>query len=86
MLKIRETIGEAVGETIATVFGWLVCLAVSVGAYSLGVWAAPHLGWAGNHGTAGLLTSLMFIWMYEHRVAQERYDRLCDLIGHRLSK
>ncbi len=85
MLKIRETVSEFVGTTIATVIGWLFCLTMLAGAYGFGIWISQYFGWGGNREMFGMLSALAFIWLYEHRIAQERYERLLDLISHRNS-
>ena len=85
MSKLSNYISEVVGDTIALFIGWLVCISVLAGAFALGRWAAPHFGWDGSRDTFGLLSALTVLWLYEHRNAEGKYDRLRELIEHRNS-
>jgi len=86
MSKIRELIDGIIGETIALVIGWIICVAMLGAGYGVGVWAAPHLSWQGNREMLGLLSALTLIWLYERRTALERYERLCELLNLAISK
>jgi hypothetical protein len=72
----KDFIGDFLGEGIALVIGWLVCIGVLIGAYYLGFWLAPHLGWRGNPETFGLLSAVAIVWLYEHRHFEEKLNRL----------
>ncbi len=80
MLKSKDWLEGIVGESIAWVIGWFVCITVLIGAYSLGRWAAPFLGWEFNADSVGLLSAFTFLWIYEHRNIEHKYDRLRDLL------
>ena len=81
MSKISDYLGDTVAELIIVVIGRLFCISVLAGAYAIGRWAAPHLGWDGSADTFGLLSALTFLWMYEHRNVEGKYERLCELLG-----
>jgi hypothetical protein len=76
MAKVSNVISGFIGEGIALVIGWLLCISVLIGAYELGYWAAPHVGWVGNRETLGLLSSIAVIWLYEYRHFEDKLDRL----------
>jgi hypothetical protein len=80
--RFRKYIGEVVGEALALIIGWLVCISVLAGAFSLGRWAAPHLGWDGSPEIFGLLSALTFLWIYEHQNFERNFDGLRELIVH----
>jgi hypothetical protein len=67
-------------NVIVSVIGWLVCLTILAGAFALGQWAAPILGWEGNKDTLGLLSALTLLWLYEHRNIETKYERLRELL------
>jgi len=80
MRRLNEVVEDFVGEVFALVIGWLVGITVLAGAYAIGQWAASHLGWSGNNGMFGLLSALVFVWLYEHRNLERKYDRLRELL------
>ena len=80
MPKVKDYLAGFITESVALVIGWLYCIAILAGAYSLGRWAAPHLGWYGTPDTLGLLSAITFVWMYERRSIDIRYDRLRELL------
>jgi hypothetical protein len=82
--KVKEYLERVVGEGIALIVGWLICSAVLAGAYSLGRWAAPLLGWELAPDTFGLLSVITFVWTYEHRNMETKYNRLRDLLDEHL--
>jgi hypothetical protein len=76
MASEKNGLAETVGGVIGDVLGWAFCLAMTVGFYSLGYLVAPYFGMAEHRETAGLLAAISTIWMYEHRVAHERWAKL----------
>jgi hypothetical protein len=83
MRRFKEVIEDFVGEVFALAIGWLVGITVLGGAYAIGRWAAPHLGWSGNNDVFGLLSALTFLWLYEHQNLEGKYDRLRELLDRR---
>jgi hypothetical protein len=60
------------------VLGWIVCLLILASAYNLGWWVASYFGMS-DREMVGLLSALTFVWIYEHRNAEFRYNRLREL-------
>lgn len=79
----HQIVSEVIPDVIALVIGWLFCISILAGAFGLGRWAAPHLGWDGSPDTFGLLSALTFLWIYEHRNLEGKYERLRELLTHR---
>lgn len=83
MSKFSDAIGEMVGTMLGLALGWSFCLVMLTGAYMLGYWAAPYLltdtaisdGVIDRH-TFGLLSAIVFIWLYEHKRTDDRMERL----------
>lgn len=67
-------------ELIIVVIGWPVCIAMLSGAFALGQWGAPIVGWSGNKDMFGLLSALALVWLYEHKSSQQKYDQLRGLL------
>jgi hypothetical protein len=80
MSKLWNYVSEFAVEAVVLVVGWFFCISILAGAYGLGRWAAPHLGWNGSIDTFGLLSAITFLWLYEHRNVQGKYDRLRELM------
>jgi hypothetical protein len=76
MFRLWERIGEATAEVIVTIVGWMVCLFILSIAFGLGRWVASYLDWQVSPDTIGMLSALAFLWLYEHRNIQEKYERL----------
>jgi hypothetical protein len=83
MSRLWNSVNEFAIEAFVLVFGWAFCITMLAGAYGIGRWAAPHLGWDGSIDTSGLLSAITFIWLYEHRNVEGKYDRLRELIMER---
>lgn len=81
MSMIRKNVESVGAEAVVLLVGWLVCISVLAGAYTIGRWAAPHLGWEYGADTLGLLSAVTILWLYEHRNAEGKYERLCELIA-----
>lgn len=80
MSKIGEAIGEATAPLIAVVIGWAFCMALLAGAFQLGCWIAPYLS-TGEHPEAfGIISAVVFIWLYERSYNQSRWDDLHKMI------
>lgn len=80
--KLADTIAESAGELVALVIGWGFCMTMAAGAYFIGSLLAPYFGGAEHRETFGILSAIVFIWLYEHRIADERWGRLCVMIGN----
>ena len=81
MSKLSDYVGDLLGDIVAEILGWAVCLGVLIGCYSLGHVVAPHIGWPDGRDTLGLLSALAALWLYEHQNIERKYDRLRDLIA-----
>jgi hypothetical protein len=66
---------------IATVIGWGFCMAMVAGAYALGYWLAPFFGGSEHRDSFGILSAIVMIWIYEHRNAQLRWEKLNNQLG-----
>jgi hypothetical protein len=66
---------EFIGMAIAEVIGWAFCMAMLAGAYLIGFYLADHFGGAEHRDAFGILSALVLIWLYEHRLAEERWSR-----------
>jgi len=63
-------------DLFALAIGWAFCMGMLAGAFTWGRWAAEYLI-DGQHADAfGILSALAVIWIYEHRLSQDRWDRL----------
>jgi hypothetical protein len=70
-----------VAETSAWVDGGLFCLFIIIGAYLIGRWLAPKIGWEFDPDSLGLLSAITFVWIYEHRDQHHKFHRLLELLG-----
>jgi hypothetical protein len=86
MSGFRKYVQEVAVESVVLVLGWLFCITVLAGAFALGRWAVPYLGWTGSPDTFGILSVLTSLWIYEHRNIEGKYDRLRELMDHVISK
>lgn len=80
MAHFKESIKEFVGECIALMVGYIVCVSILAGWYGIGQWAAPYLGWSGNKDVFGILSALALLWLYEHRNIEHKHNRLRELL------
>ncbi len=77
MLKIKEWLAGLLGEFIALFIGYVFCLFLLISSYFVGLWVGPHLIGGDEHKEFfGVLSSVTVIWIYEHRIALERWERL----------
>jgi hypothetical protein len=74
-MEKRDGTGEAIGHFIGDVIGWIFLMAIAAGAYFLGYAVAGYFGGAEHKDAFGLLSAIVLIWMYEHRLAEERWQR-----------
>jgi hypothetical protein len=82
-------IRDSLTTAVVHLFGWAFCTALLVGAYGIGVWVAPYLGWTGSREIFGLLSAVASAWMYEHydnhhrsERAGEKFDDLVSRLQH----
>ena len=75
-MEKREGKGEAIGYLIGDVIGWIFCMIWLAGSYVIGVLAAHYLGAVEHQQSVGILSAMVTIWTYEHRLAKERWERL----------
>jgi hypothetical protein len=80
MSKITKLFHDPLIDFAVLAFGWLVCVVFHVGGFGIGRWAAPHFGWEGNPDIFGLLSAIAVVWLYEHREAERKHDRLRDCL------
>ena len=80
MSRLSKHVQEAVGEVIFLVIGWLIGISILSGAFALGHWTAQHFGWQGSPDTFGLLSALTFLWIYERRNLESKFDRLREFL------
>lgn len=71
-----KQVQDMIAEAIASIVGWLFCLGVLVGAYVFGRMFAVWTGAVDEATAYGLLSALAVVWLYEHRVAYDRWERL----------
>lgn len=76
MPKFKESISEALAEVAALVIGWGFCMAMLAGSFAIGFWLAPHFGGAEHREAFGILSSVVWIWLYEHRRANDRWEHV----------
>jgi hypothetical protein len=66
---------ETAIELIASAIGWLVCMAIASGAFGLGFATASW--WGGvDPKISGMLSVIALVWLYEHRLAHSRWEKL----------
>jgi len=66
---------ETAIELIVSAIGWFVCMAIASGAFGLGFATASWWG-AFDPTIAGMLSVVAFVWLYEHRLAHSRWEKL----------
>ena len=75
-MKSESSVAEQVGGFAGEILGWVFNLSVLVGAYMAGFWFSTWLGLSSEHRPAiGVLSAIVFVWHYEHRLAQERWTK-----------
>ena len=74
----RDGFAEFIGGAIAEVIGWGFCMAMLAGAYILGYSLAQHFGGGEHRDAFGILSAITFIWLYEHRRADERWRQFLN--------
>lgn len=77
---------DTAAEIFVSLLGWTICMSMAVGSYFLGRWAAPHIGGAEHSDAFGILSAISTIWLYEHRVSHERWERLKDILQHQFTR
>ena len=75
MEKGESTAVQMVGHLIGDVIGWVFCLSWLGGSYLVGFVVAGYLGLAEHAQSIGILSAMVAIWSYEHRRADERWER-----------
>lgn len=81
MSKIGDATNEVMSTLIADIFGWAFCMAMLAGIFLLGYWLAPYFNGGGHRDAFGILSAMVFIWLYERRQAEARWNRLQEMIG-----
>jgi hypothetical protein len=81
MSKLRDATNEMVGTVMAGIIGWAFSMAMLAGAFLVGYWVAPYLNGAAHRDAFGILSAMVFVWIYERREAEARWNRLHDAIG-----
>ena len=76
MASAKDGVSHTVGGIIGDVLGWLFCFVMTVGFFAIGYFVAPYVLSNFDRETAGLLAAISSIWMYEHKVAHERWAKL----------
>lgn len=66
---------ETAIELITSAIGWLVCMAIASGAFGLGYVTASWWG-AVDPIISGMLSVIALVWLYEHRLAHSRWEKL----------
>ena len=69
--------GGAIGlfaELLVGFIGWVFCLSVLTGGFFLGYLAAGYFGLEAHKESAGLLSAMSFVWIYESRKAHDRHE------------
>lgn len=82
MSSMGESISESVAEFLALAFGWAFCLALLVGFYGLGYWLAPYFAGDEHRSSVAILSAIVLIWLYEHRRADARWERLNERMSN----
>lgn len=88
MSKFSDTVKQVIADVMAFVVGWVFCLAMVMGFYTIGYFVGPYLlrdgildsGMIDRH-TIGLLSVIVSIWLYEHQRTDARWDRLNQIMG-----
>jgi hypothetical protein len=71
----RDGLADMIGDFIGDIIGWAFCLAILSAFYILGFAVAKWIGLGEHRESAGLLSAITWVWMYEHRRANERWAR-----------
>ena len=74
----NSVVGEFIAEALVVFVGWGFCLAILSGFYSIGYALADHFAGSRHSEAMGLLSAIVFVWLYEHRQAHERWTKLLN--------
>lgn len=77
---------DAIVELIAGAVGWVVCMAILGGAFSLGVAFAKWNGATELASMFGLLSAASVVWLYERQTAQSRWESLNERLDRLWAK
>jgi hypothetical protein len=75
-----------VGELIATVIGWFVCMAILSGSFFFGTLFARWSDARDLEHMFGLLSALSVVWLYERQTAEARWGRLNERLDRLWAK
>ena len=78
MAYAKKSFSYQVGTFLGDVIGWIFCLFIAVGIFSVGYGLAPHFGMTDHRDTLGILAVISTIWMYEHQVSHQRWAKLLN--------
>ena len=67
-------VADLIAEFVAAFLGWAVCLGMLAGGFVLGYGAAHFFGLEAHRESAGLLSAISVIWIYESRKAHDRQE------------
>lgn len=82
MSKVGDELTGGLIELIVQVVGWGFCMAMASGFYAIGYWLAPYFGGVAHRDSFGVLSAIVMIWIYEHRQAHERWEKLKDRLDY----
>lgn len=82
MSKKIDGISDTVGDILIVAVGWAFCLTILIGFYGLGYWVAPYVAGEQHRESFAMLSSIVLIWLYEHRRSEARWERLNEQISH----
>lgn len=81
-----EDLPNLVGELIATVIGWFVCMAILSGSFFLGTLFARWSDARDLEHMFGLLSALSVVWLYERQSAEARWGKLNERLDRLWAK
>jgi 5-methylcytosine-specific restriction endonuclease McrA len=83
MDRVECSLADILAELVAGIIGWAFCMAMLAGGFAGGLVAARFFGGAEHSEAFGILSAISIVWIYEHRVSQERWDKLREMIARR---
>jgi hypothetical protein len=74
----KRGFGYEIGTAIGDVLGWVFLMGFLGASYLIGFVVARYLNLSDHAQSVGLLSAIAVIWMYEHRLAKDRWERLIN--------
>lgn len=74
----RDAVPELIGEVVVTLIGLVICVGILGSVYFMGYGLAHYFGGGEHRQAFGLIAAIAIIWIYEHRIAHDRWQRFLN--------